>query len=87
MAVLDVEKESLEAHVDLCAERYKRMEEKLDSIDERMTKMDQVLVELRDAMYNDKTSRSKQMTTVGVGVIGASVSAVAFLTWQLILLN
>ena len=36
MAVLDVEKESLEAHVDLCAERYKRMEEKLDSIDERM---------------------------------------------------
>ncbi|SVC26229.1 uncharacterized protein METZ01_LOCUS279083 [marine metagenome] len=87
MAVLDVEKESLEAHVDLCAERYKRMEEKLDSIDERMTKMDQVLVELRDAMYNDKTSRSKQMTTVGVGVIGALVSAVAFLTWQLILLN
>ena len=87
MAVLDVEKESLEAHVDLCAERYKRMEEKLDSIDERMAKMDQILVELRDAMYKDKVGRSKQMTTVGVGVIGALVSAVAFLTWQLIILN
>jgi hypothetical protein len=87
MAVLDVEKESLEAHVDLCAERYKRMEEKLDSIDERMTKMDEVLVELRDAMYNDKTTRSKQMMTVGVGIIGALISAVAFLTYQLIILN
>ena len=87
MAVLDVEKESLEAHVDLCAERYKRMEEKLDSIDERMTKMDEVLVELRDAMYNDKTTRSKQMMTLGVGIIGALISAVAFLTYQLIIVN
>jgi hypothetical protein len=87
MAVIDVEKESLEAHVDLCAERYKRMEEKLDSIDERMTKVDEVLVELRDAMYKDKSSRNKQITTVGVGVIGALLSAVAFLTYQLIILN
>ena len=87
MAILDVEKESLEAHVDLCSERYKRMEEKLDSIDERMTKIDEVLLELRDAMYNDKTSRSKQMMTVGVGIIGGLISAVAFLTYQLIILN
>ena len=87
MAVLDVEKESLEAHVDLCAERYKRMEEKLDSIDERMAKVDEVLVELRDAMYKDKAGRNKQVTTLAVGIIGALVSTVAFLTYQLIILN
>ncbi len=49
--------------------------------------MDEVLVELRDAMYKDKTSRAKQTTTVGVGIIGGLLSAVAFLTYQLIILN
>ena len=31
----DIEKKSLEAHVELCAERYRYLEEKLDSLENR----------------------------------------------------
>ena len=82
---LYIEKESLEAHVDLCSERYKRMEEKLDNLDSRITGIESVLVDIRDSISSDKASRSKQMMTLGMAVIGALVSAVAFLTYQLII--
>ncbi len=85
MSSLDIEKESLEAHVDLCSERYKRMEDKLDNLDSRITGIEEVLVDIRDKMFADKTSRSKQMMTIGMAIIGALVSAVAFLTYQLII--
>jgi hypothetical protein len=32
MSASDIEKENLEAHVELCAERYKQLESKLDSL-------------------------------------------------------
>jgi hypothetical protein len=31
----DIEKKSLEAHVELCAERYNAIENRLDSVDEK----------------------------------------------------
>ena len=73
MSSLDIEKESLEAHVDLCSERYKRMEDKLDNLDSRITGIEEVLVDIRDKMFAD------------MAIIGALVSAVAFLTYQLII--
>ena len=85
MSSLDIEKESLEAHVDLCSERYKRMEEKLDNLESRITGIESVLVDIRDKMIDDKANRSKQMMTIGMAIIGALVSAVAFLTYQLII--
>ena len=33
----DIEKKSLEAHVELCAERYRLLETKLESMDEKIT--------------------------------------------------
>ena len=33
----DIEKKSLEAHVELCAERYKLLEIKLESVEEKIT--------------------------------------------------
>jgi len=33
MATTDIEKENLEAHVELCAERYKQLENRLDAVE------------------------------------------------------
>jgi hypothetical protein len=33
MATTDIEKENLEAHVELCAERYKQLETRLDNVE------------------------------------------------------
>ena len=62
-----------------------RVEDKLDNLDSRITGIEEVLVDIRDKMFADKASRSKQMMTIGMAIIGALVSAVAFLTYQLII--
>ena len=40
----DIEKKSLEAHVELCAERYANLENKLDSLETRMDKMEKYIL-------------------------------------------
>jgi septal ring factor EnvC (AmiA/AmiB activator) len=36
----DLERTNLEAHADLCAERYKQLAQALDSMDQRLTKLE-----------------------------------------------
>lgn len=79
----DIEKESLEAHVELCAVRYARLEEKLDNLEGRVIGIESVLGEIRDTMVRDKDSRNKQLISWGVGIIGSLVAAVGFLAFQL----
>jgi tetrahydromethanopterin S-methyltransferase subunit G len=58
-----LEKESLEAHVDLCALRYK-------SLDDRLTKIETKV----DEIHNDITSGQKSMTKVLIGTAGTIVA-------------
>ena len=37
MSATKIEKENLEAHVELCAERYDALEEKLDAVEEKVS--------------------------------------------------
>lgn len=37
MATTDIEKENLEAHVELCAERYKQLDSRLSSIEVKVS--------------------------------------------------
>jgi hypothetical protein len=81
----DIEKESLEAHVELCAARYSRLEEKLDNLEGRVIGIESVLGEIRDTMIRDKENRSKQLIGWGVGIIGTLFSIATFLAYQLII--
>ena len=38
-----IEKQNLEAHVELCAERYKNLEDKLDNLDSKVSDLDMVI--------------------------------------------
>lgn len=58
-----LEKESLEAHVDLCALRYK-------SLDERLTKIEKKV----DDIHEDITAGQKSMTKVLIGTAGTIVA-------------
>ena len=42
----DIEKESLEAHVELCSERYKALHDKLDAINSRLDKNESILADI-----------------------------------------
>ena len=59
----DLEKESLEAHVDLCALRYK-------NLDDRMTKIESKVEEIHD----DIKSGNQSMTKVLIGAAGTIVA-------------
>lgn len=48
MSTTELEKESLEAHVDLCAERYRVLEEKVNNIDTRLTSIEKSVVQMRE---------------------------------------
>jgi len=75
----DLEKKSLEAHVDLCAQRYRFLEGKMESIEQKLAKVTDVVEEVHDMIHNMKEKRNSQLINWGVGVIAALVAAVAFL--------
>ena len=61
-----LEKESLEAHVDLCALRY-------EQLDRRMTKLEEKV----DHIHLDIVHGQKSMTKVLIGTAGTVIAAVA----------
>lgn len=79
----DIEKESLEAHVELCAARYTRLEEKLDNLEGRVIGIETVLGEIRDTIIKDREKRQTQLITWGVAIIGSLATAVAVLSYNL----
>lgn len=45
MATTDIEKENLEAHVELCAERYKQLDSRLGAIESKVGNLQKTLEE------------------------------------------
>ena len=74
------ESTSLEMHVELCAERYKRLEEKFDSVEERLDHLhsdftsfkgdnSKNLSEIKTMLGNAKDEKFKTMVTATATVI------------------
>jgi tetrahydromethanopterin S-methyltransferase subunit G len=59
----DLEKQSLEAHVDLCALRYKNLDERLSTLEDKV-----------DNIHKDITDGQKSMTKVLIGAAGTIVA-------------
>jgi len=59
----NLEKESLEAHVDLCALRYKNLDERLSSVEDKI-----------DVVHKDIQDGNKSMTKVLIGAAGTIVA-------------
>jgi predicted nucleic acid-binding Zn-ribbon protein len=79
-----IEKENLEAHVELCAERYNQLNEKLDNLDRRLTTVEEHLVAIRDSITNKTGGINKQLITIGTTVMGVLATAVIGLLVHLV---
>lgn len=83
MATTDIEKENLEAHVELCAERYKNLEQKLDSLDKRMTTVEEHLLAIRESVTQktngNKDSSDKTIIGIGTTIVAALISTITVL--------
>ena len=80
----DIEKQNLEAHVELCAERYNQLNQKLDNLDKRLTAVEDHLVAIRDSITNKTGGMDKQLITIGTTVLGILATAVIGLLVHLI---
>lgn len=65
----DIEKKSLEAHVELCAERYRFLETKLDSLEEKMIQVANSVSTVRAAVEAMSTKNNDRLINWGIGII------------------
>jgi hypothetical protein len=64
-----IEKKSLEAHVELCAERYRYLEEKLDSLESRSIENNKMIADIKSMVQTVVNKRNDQIISWGVGII------------------
>jgi hypothetical protein len=82
-----LERENLEAHVDLCAERYRVLEEKLDNLDKKFDRLESAMKDLTEKQANDKASSNKLLIGAAATVIAGLLSTVVLLLLNLQGLN
>lgn len=86
-----LEKENLEAHVDLCAERYKMLEDRLDEmkkdfkedrqiIHDRIDKVKDSISDLRDYLAEQQASQNKIIITSAVAIVVALIGGIFMMT-------
>ena len=73
MSTTDLEKQNLEAHVDLCSERYKGLHDRLTAIEVRLGKMNE------DMLTGQKSSRTTIIATAGTVIAGLLSTMVVLL--------
>lgn len=75
----DLEKKSLEAHVDLCAQRYRFLESKMSAIEEKISGLNSVVSEVHDMMHAMTEKRNDQLLNWSLGVGATLVSIIGYL--------
>lgn len=76
MSTTDIEKKSLEAHVELCAERYSNLEFKLENLDKRMDSLEGHIVDIKDTLGKVGGEGNKTIITIGTAIFVALLTAV-----------
>lgn len=82
--ITDLEKKSLEAHVDLCAQRYRFLENQLQTLEEKIGSLGTVIREVHDMVHVMAEKRNDQIINWGIGIIGVLAGVVAWLVSLLI---
>ena len=71
----DIERTSLEAHVDICAERYDKMENKMDTMESRLAKVETIVNDIKNMLIEKETLAYKKLVGLGIGIIGSLLTA------------
>lgn len=83
----EIEKKSLEAHVELCAERYGALEKnyvalnnKLEDLTDKVERMDSHIVAIRESLAGAGDKQSKQLIAIGTAIISVLITGIITLT-------
>ena len=75
----EIEKKSLEAHVELCAERYKFLEEQMFSLEEKITQVATGVSEVKSAVSKMAEKSNDRLINWGIGIIVFLVGIIGYL--------
>jgi hypothetical protein len=81
----EIEKKSLEAHVELCAERYRNLDERLDTVNEKISGLETIIREVHDMVHKMTEKRNDQIINWGLAIIGTLVGTVGFLIFNYVI--
>jgi predicted nucleic acid-binding Zn-ribbon protein len=69
-----IEKQSLEAHVELCAERYEKLESKLEQVERKVERLEEHVVFIRESLAGASDKQSKQLIAIGTAIISVLIT-------------
>lgn len=72
----DIEKKSLEAHVELCSERYASLDSKLHSLERKVDKLEAHIVGMKETLAGVGDKQSRQLLTIGTAIISVMITGV-----------
>jgi len=75
----DIEKKSLEAHVELCAERYNALEDKMTAMSVNIAHLCDMVAEVKDSVNQMNNQRNTQLINWAVGSIGVLIAALGYM--------
>ena len=75
----DIEKKSLEAHVELCAERYRMLELKIETVENEISAVKHMVIEVHSIVRRMGEKRNDQLIAWGIGIIGVLLGVVGWL--------
>lgn len=81
----DIEKKSLEAHVELCAERYRMLELKLETVETNVSDVKAVTQQTHDLVHSLAEKRNTQLIGWGIGIIGFLVATLGYVLKEYVL--
>ena len=81
----DIEKKNLEAHVELCAERYRFLEEKLETVETKISDVNRAVDGISIMMNQMMNKRNDQILNWGMAVIGTLIAILGFVIVEYVL--
>lgn len=77
----EIEKQNLEAHVELCAVRYGSLENKLNNLEQRMDKLEIHLVDIKNSLADRVAGSDKQTISIFTTMMGVILAGlIGFIT-------
>jgi hypothetical protein len=96
MIATEIEKQNLEAHVEICAVRYASLESKLNNLESRMDRVDEHLIDIKTALatvtqqdraqskpQGEDANPYKTMIAIGTTIIGVLITGIIALIAKL----
>ena len=75
----DIEKKSLEAHVELCAERYNALEDKMTIMNANIAHLCDMVAEVKASVNKMSEKNTDRLISWGVGIISFLTASTIYL--------